>query len=259
MLKKITFAVLGLVVLIGITSSSADASRLPVVGGDNNTWGFILNEYLNGSLGINATNLTVFNARVAQLVSCSSIQTDSNGFMSCGTAAGGNIQSWLLSQAGKFTPNGTGYLINVSDSAFVARGIQADNISVVGNVSAAFFTGFLPCYFILLNDSSHDPCSKDPAGSGSGSGITSWLLSPTGKFTPNGTGYLINVSDSAFVARGIQSDNISVVGNITSTEGDVLVATGKRHCFDDGTCLASQTFNGTCIIMTSTTTVFNLC
>ena len=215
-----------------VLGSPGNGARLPVVGSDNNTWGDVLNLYLNSSLGINGTNLTVVSANISNLVSCSSIQSDANGFLSCGVGGGGGsgIVSWLLS-SNKFTPNGTGYLVNVSDSALVAKGIQSDNVStslvVTGKITGldlAIGWNNLTDYPVACGAGQFISALADgpTCGTPSTSNLMSWILTQGGKFTPNGTGYLVNVSDSAFVAKGIQSNNISttlaVVGTLTGTD-----------------------------------------
>ncbi len=59
-------------VFLLLMSTSVFAVRLPVDGGDNNLWGSILNNYLNQSLGDNATDLNVTNATISSWLNVSS-------------------------------------------------------------------------------------------------------------------------------------------------------------------------------------------
>ena len=54
---KTNFCIFVFFILIGLNFVSA--ARLPIVGEDDNSWGTILNEYLNSSLGENATSLNI--------------------------------------------------------------------------------------------------------------------------------------------------------------------------------------------------------
>ncbi len=60
--KEILFALLLFVSLISL--SFVSAARLPTVGGDDDNWGSVLNDYLNTSLGENATSLNISSGNI---------------------------------------------------------------------------------------------------------------------------------------------------------------------------------------------------
>ena len=59
MKNKFLFVFSSLLFFFVFLTTSVSAARLPTVGGDEDNWGTILNEYLNSSLGENATSLNI--------------------------------------------------------------------------------------------------------------------------------------------------------------------------------------------------------
>jgi len=108
------------VIIIIILGATISAERVPIVGGDNNAWGTILNEYLNVSLNesghLRPTNLTF-----AQKVTFAFGETIDN-----------IVNGWIRIVGG----------LNVTENLNVVGNATIEgNLDVAGNVTASYFVG----------------------------------------------------------------------------------------------------------------------
>ncbi len=150
--KSCALALLFLILIFG--TSLVSAATLPTVGSDNGTWGTVLNDYLNTSLGENATSLNVSsgyirgNLNVTGTVYGTSNNSDYLGgylpsfFMPLNTSVYGNFDFNGGWQNGGISINNgdiyahTGYFYNITSLNVTKQNLTInDNFVTLGNAN----------------------------------------------------------------------------------------------------------------------------
>ncbi len=220
-----------------VLSVGAYSARLPASGGDSGTWGDVLNTYLNGSLGLNATTLNVTNTYLAD-----------------GTAAAPSYTFANDTDTGLFNASGT---LGITVSGNNTANITGTSIQTVnGTVSApAYSFGSDTDTGLFLNDTG---VLGFVAGAAQILRILSSGLIATGNLTLSQTfavggfsSQLYNaIGDGSGTANNPASDNdlyiediLEVDGNVYlgDTTGDAHVITGDVDIEAGGVCISSTT------------------
>lgn len=186
------------IVFLIISLNCVFATRLPTIGGDEDNWGTILNEYLNSSLGENATSLNV---------SSGNITLGQKITFALGGIIDNIVSNWIrvtgnLEVTGDLMVNGT----SVKNSTFNSI-VGYTALSYDGNISNGTLNGYTAAHAICNTEYSGSHfCLKSEVLKNIANG--NYTFSGTAWFQNGPPGYTANADDCS----GWTTDSSSYLG-----------------------------------------------